>query len=81
MSYLTVKSRTAGDTFVVYIDGYLNSLLGEEVERLVAEYLDAGGRRVLLNFGGTRLRIRNILVSQDLRPPMLRKNHCFHVIR
>ncbi len=62
MSYLTVKSRVAGDAFVVYVDGYLNSLLGEEVERVVQDYLDTGGRRVLMNFGGTRL-INSIGIS------------------
>lgn len=62
MSYLTVRSRTVGDALVVYIDGYLNSLLGEEVERLVQEYLDIGGRRVILDFGGTRL-INSIGIS------------------
>ncbi len=62
MSYLTVKSRTVDGTLVVYIDGYLNSLLGEEVERVVQDFLDGGGRRVLLNFGGTRL-INSIGIS------------------
>jgi anti-anti-sigma factor len=62
VSYLTVRTRDAGDAVVVYVDGYLNSLLGEEVERIVQDLLDAGGRRVLLNFGGTRL-INSIGIS------------------
>lgn len=62
MSYLTVRTRNAEDSLVVYIDGYLNSLMGEEVERVVQESLDAGGRKFLLNFGGTRL-INSIGIS------------------
>ena len=62
MSYLTVRTRSAGDVFVAYIDGYLNSLMAEEVERVVLETLDAGGRKVLLNFEGTRL-INSIGIS------------------
>ena len=62
MSYLTVRTRNAEKVLVVYIDGYLNSLMGEEVERVVQENLDAGGRNFLLNFGGTRL-INSIGIS------------------
>lgn len=62
MSYLTVRTRDAGNAVVVYVDGYLNSLLGEEVERVVQELLNTGGQRVLLNFGGTRL-INSIGIS------------------
>lgn len=62
MSYLTVRTRNAEDALVVYIDGYLNSLMGEEVERVVRETLDAGGRKFLLNFEGTRL-INSIGIS------------------
>lgn len=47
---------------MVYINGYLNSLMGEEVERVVQEVLDGGGRKVLLNFEGTRL-INSIGIS------------------
>lgn len=63
MSYLTVKTRDAGEgTSVVYVDGYLNSLLGEEVERVVQDILDAGRPRVVLNFKGTKL-INSIGIS------------------
>lgn len=62
MSYLTVRTRDAGNAVVVYVDGYLNSLLGEEIERVVQDLLGAGGQRVLLNFGGTRL-INSIGIS------------------
>jgi anti-anti-sigma factor len=52
---MTIRTREEGETLVVYVAGYLNSLLGEEVEKVVREQFDAGGRRVLLHFGDTRL--------------------------
>jgi anti-anti-sigma factor len=52
---LTIRTREEGETLVVYVAGYLNSHLGEEVEKVVREQFDAGGRRVLLHFGDTRL--------------------------
>jgi len=58
-----VKTREAGEgTSVVYVNGYLNSLLGEEVERAVHDILEAGRSRVVLNFEGTRL-INSIGIS------------------
>ncbi len=62
VSYLTVRTRDAGNAVVVYVDGYLNSLLGEEIERVVQDLLGTGGQRVLLNFEGTRL-INSIGIS------------------
>ncbi|OYV68094.1 MAG: hypothetical protein B7Z74_08745 [Deltaproteobacteria bacterium 21-66-5] len=53
--YKTIEIREEGDTLVVCVGGYLNSLLGEEVEKVVRARLDDGGRRILLNFEGTRL--------------------------
>jgi anti-anti-sigma factor len=58
-----VKTREAGEgTSVVYVNGYLNSLLGEEVERVVHDALEAGRPRIVLNFEGTRL-INSIGIS------------------
>ncbi|MGE5284018.1 MAG: STAS domain-containing protein [Actinomycetota bacterium] len=51
----TIRIREEGDTLVVCVGGYLNSLLGEEVEKVVRARLEEGGRRILLNFQGTRL--------------------------
>lgn len=63
MSYLTVKAREVDEgTSVVYVNGYLNSLLGEEVERVVHDNLDAGRLRIVLNFEGTKL-INSIGIS------------------
>jgi len=53
--YKTITVREEKDTMVVCVGGYLNSLLGEEVEKVVRARLDAGGRRILLSFQGTRL--------------------------
>lgn len=55
MSYLTVDSREVDGTRILYVNGYLNSLLGEAVAQAVDGVLGAGERRVLLNFEGTRL--------------------------
>jgi len=62
VSYLDVRTRRANGAVVVYIEGYLNSLLAEEVERVVSEALAAGDRKILLHFGGTRL-INSIGIS------------------
>ena len=51
----TIRIREEGDTLVVCVGGYLNSLLGEEVEKVVRAKLDDGSRRILLNFQGTRM--------------------------
>ena len=51
----TIQIREEGVTLVVCVGGYLNSLLGEEVEKVVRARLDDGGRRFLLNFQGTRM--------------------------
>ena len=51
----TVRTHEMGDTLVVSVGGDLNSLRGEEVEKGVRAELEGGGRRILLNFGGTRL--------------------------
>lgn len=53
--YKTIQIREEGVTLVVSVGGYLNSMLGEEVEKVVRARLDDGGRRILLNFQGTRL--------------------------
>jgi len=53
--YTSIRIREEEDTLVVCVGSYLNSLLGEEVEKVVRARLDDGGRRILLNFHGTRL--------------------------
>jgi anti-anti-sigma factor len=53
--HTTIQTRKDGDTLVVCVGGYLNSLLGEEVEKVVRAKLDDGVRRILINFQDTRL--------------------------
>jgi stage II sporulation protein AA (anti-sigma F factor antagonist) len=48
-------TRDEGETLVVYVGGYLNSFLGEEVERIVGTQFQGRMRRLLLNFGQTRM--------------------------
>ncbi len=62
MSYLTVETREVNGIQIVYVSGYLNSLLGEEIERVVQQFAGAGRQRVLLNFEGTKL-INSIGIS------------------
>ena len=63
MSYLTVKTREAGGgVSVVYVNGYLNNLLGEQVEHAVWDLLEAGQHGIVLEFGETRL-INSIGIS------------------
>ena len=50
-----IRTYEEGETLVVSVGGYLNSQLGQEVEKAVCSRLEGGGRRILLNFGGTRL--------------------------
>jgi anti-anti-sigma factor len=52
---MKVDTRDDGRTLVVYVGGYLNSSLGEEVEKIVGSKLEGGTRRLLLNFGETRM--------------------------
>jgi anti-sigma B factor antagonist len=53
--YRTIETHEEGETFVVCVGGYLNNLLGEEVEKVVRAKLDDGVRRILINFQGTRM--------------------------
>jgi anti-anti-sigma factor len=53
--FKTIVIREEEDALVVLVGGYLNSMLGEEIERVVRARLDDGGRRILLNFHGTRM--------------------------
>lgn len=55
MSYVTVDTREVNGIRILYVNGYLNSLLGEEIARVTEALLCAGDQRVLLNFEGTRL--------------------------
>jgi anti-anti-sigma factor len=55
LSDMKVDVIDDGRTLVVHIGGYLNSTLGEEVEKLVGSRIGGGARHLLLNFGQTRM--------------------------
>jgi len=51
-----VRTReTSEGISILYVNGYLNSLLGEELALAVHGILSAGRSNVILNFEGTRL--------------------------
>lgn len=50
-----VRSRSIGDTAVVYASDYLNKLSGERIERECLRQLDAGIRVLVINFRDTEL--------------------------
>jgi anti-anti-sigma factor len=50
-----VRSRSIGDTAVVYASDYLNKLSGERIERECLRQLDAGIRVLVINFHDTEL--------------------------
>jgi anti-anti-sigma factor len=55
LANMKVDTRQTDGTLVVYVGGYLNSSLGEEVEKVVGAQVESGTRRLLLNFGQTRM--------------------------
>ncbi len=50
-----VRSRSIGDTAVVYASDYLNKLSGERIERECLRQLDAGIRVLVIDFRDTEL--------------------------
>jgi anti-anti-sigma factor len=50
-----VRSRSQGNTAVVYASDYLNKLSGERIERECLRQLDAGIRVLVINFRDTEL--------------------------
>ena len=57
-----VRSRSIGDTAIVYAGDYLNKLSGERIERECRERLESGCRQLVINFGETQL-VNSIGVS------------------
>ncbi len=60
-----IESRFAEGTLVVSVSGYLNAALGTEAERIADAALDGGGKRILLNFEGTRM-VNSVGISSVL---------------
>lgn len=52
---IDVTVRRSRDVLVIYVEGYLNSLLGERLEEFVQEKIEEGHLKFILNFGQVRL--------------------------
>ncbi len=52
---LDLEAEVRGDVSVMYIDGYLNSLLGETIEEAVQERIKGGELKFIMDFSGTRM--------------------------
>ncbi len=52
---LEVRTTEKNDVMVVYVEGYLNSLLGEKLEEVVAAKLGEGYLKFIINFKSTRM--------------------------
>jgi anti-anti-sigma factor len=57
-----VPAQAEGDTAIVYASDYLNKLSGEKIERECRQRLDAGARRLIVNFRNTEI-VNSIGVS------------------
>ena len=57
-----VRTRSIGDTAIIYASDYLNRLSGERIERECKRQLDAGCRALVINFRDTEL-VNSIGVS------------------
>ena len=57
-----VRSRSIGDTTVIYASDYLNKLSGERIERECQRQLESGVRSLVINFRDTEL-VNSIGVS------------------
>ena len=57
-----VRTRSIGDTAVIYASDYLNKLSGERIERECKRQLESGSRTLIINFRDTEL-VNSIGVS------------------
>jgi len=57
-----VRTRSIGDTAVIYASDYLNKLSGEQIERECRRQLEVGCRVLVINFRDTEL-VNSIGVS------------------
>ena len=57
-----VRTRSIGDTAVIYASDYLNKLSGEQIERECSRQLEVGCRVLVINFRDTEL-VNSIGVS------------------
>jgi anti-anti-sigma factor len=52
---LDLETTEKGDVTVLYVDGYLNSLVGEILEDSVNGNVDNGKMKLIVNFGKTKM--------------------------
>jgi anti-anti-sigma factor len=58
----TIQARTNGETAVVFAGDYLNKLTGETIERECKRQLEAGAKKLVVNFSETEI-VNSIGVS------------------
>ena len=59
---ITIPAQTAGETATVFAGDYLNKLTGETIERECKKKLEAGAKRLVVNFSETEI-VNSIGVS------------------
>jgi anti-anti-sigma regulatory factor len=59
---ITIPAQSANDTATVYAGDYLNKLSGETIERECKKKLEAGAKRLIVNFSETEI-VNSIGVS------------------
>lgn len=59
---INIPVETAGETATVFATDYLNKLTGEKIERECRRQLDAGCKRLIVNFAETEI-VNSIGVS------------------
>ena len=59
---ITIPAQTASDTATVFDGDYLNKLSGEMIERECRKKLEAGAKRLIVNFSETEI-VNSIGVS------------------
>jgi len=59
---ITIPAQTAGETATVFAGDYLNKLTGETIERECKKKLEAGVKRLVVNFSETEI-VNSIGVS------------------
>ena len=59
---ITIPAPIAGETATIFAGDYLNKLSGETIERECRKKLDAGAKRLIVNFSETEI-VNSIGVS------------------
>jgi len=59
---ITIPAQIAGETATIFAGDYLNKLSGETIERECRQKLDAGAKRLIVNFSETEI-VNSIGVS------------------